>query len=356
MSHRVLHWGTGNTGKLALRGIIGHPQLELAGVFVHNPEKVGQDAGELCGLDAVGIAATNDVDALLALDADCLCYMGDGYGPRSLEAVTEIARFLAAGRNVVSTSINPLVYPRTAPAELRDPIASACRTGGTTFFGNGADPGFGSDLIPLALLGLMDEVDSVRVQEIVNYSHYDVPFVMREMFGFGQPLDFEAPLFTSGDLTLMWGGVVTQMADHLGVELDEIREAHELRAVVADVETAVGTIEAGTTGAIRFEVQGIVEGKPVIVVEHATRIHPDAAPEWPRCTGGDNCYKVILEGRPKLTCELAMEDEHGGDGGLIACAMRMVNAIPFVCEAEPGLLTAADVPLAVGRHLRFAAT
>ena len=141
-----------------------------------------------------------------------------------------MSRFLRAGRNVVSTSLNQLVNPKTAAAELREPLEEACRAGGTSFFNNGADPGFGSDLIPLTLLSLMDDIESVRVQEIVNYSHYDQAWVMRDLFGFGQPLDYQSPLFTSGALTEYWGGVVTMIADALGLELDEIREVHEFAA------------------------------------------------------------------------------------------------------------------------------
>jgi 4-hydroxy-tetrahydrodipicolinate reductase len=349
----VVHWGTGNTGRLALRGLIQHPDRELVGLYVHNPDKVGRDAGELIGLDPTGIIATSDVDELVALDADCLCYLGDGIGPRAAEAIEEMCRFLRAGTNVVGTALNQLVYPKTAAPALLDPLVAACREGGTSFFNNGADPGFGSDLIPLTLLALMDEIESVRVQEIVNYKHYDQAWVMRELFGFGQPLDYASPLFTSGALTEYWGGVVTMVADALGVELEEIRETHDFAALDVDVDTEVGRIDAGTVAAIRFEVQGIVNGRPVVVVEHDTRIHDDAAPDWPTCGGGDNCYRVLLEGRPRLTCELDMEDEHGGDGGLIACSMRVVNAIPAVCDAAPGVLSALDLPMVFGRNVRF---
>ena len=141
------------------------------------------------------------------------------------------------------------------------------------------------------------------------------------------------------------------IADALGLELDEIREVHEFAAVDKDVDVEIGRIAAGTVAAIRFEVQGVVDGQPFIVVEHDTRIHDDAAPHWPQCRGGDNCYRVLLAGRPKLTCELDMEDEHGGDGGLIACSMRVVNAIPAVCAAEPGLLSTLDLPLVFGRNV-----
>ena len=352
MTYRVVHLGTGNAGKLALRGILAHPDLELVGLHAYSPEKIGRDAGELAGVDPVGVTATGDLDALLAVDADCLCYMGDGLqdaGP----AVATMARFLEAGRNVVTTSVLALVNPATAAPELREPIEAACKAGGTTFFCNGADPGFASDLIPVTLLSLMDDVRAVRIQEIINYGFYDQVETMRVLFGFGQPPGYDAPLFSSGALTEYWGGVITLIAARLGVELEEIRETHEVAVMDRDLDIAVGRIDAGTTAAIRFDVQGIVNGRPAIVVEHYTRVHADAAPDWPRCAGGENGYRILLEGRPELACEVTMADEHGGDGGLIANGMRVVNAIPFVCDTGPGLLDTFDVPFAVSRNLHF---
>ena len=338
MTYRVLHCGTGNAGALALRGVIAHPDLELVGVLAYSPDKIGRDAGELTGGEPVGIVATDDLDAVLSLEADCLCYMGDGL-QHPEESVETMCWFLAAGTNVVTTSILALVNPATARPDLLEPVEAACRAGGTTFFCNGADPGFASDLIPLTLLALMDDVEAVRIQEIINYGFYDQVETMRVLFGFGQPLDYEAPLFTSGALTEYWGGVIALVAAKLGVKLEEIRETHDLVAMDHDVEIAVGTIEAGTTAAIRFDVQGIVNGRPAIVVEHYTRVDTDAAPEWPRCAGGENGYRILLEGRPQLACEITMADEHGGDGGLIANGMRVVNAIPFVCDTAPGSST-----------------
>ena len=352
MTYRVLHCGTGNAGALALRGVIAHPDLELVGVLAYSPDKIGRDAGELTGGEPVGIVATDDLDAVLSLEADCLCYMGDGL-QHPEESVETMCWFLAAGTNVVTTSILALVNPATARPDLLEPVEAACRAGGTTFFCNGADPGFASDLVPLTLLALMDDVEAVRIQEIINYGFYDQVETMRVLFGFGQPLDYEAPLFTSGALTEYWGGVIALVAAKLGVKLEDIRETHDLGAMDHDVEIAVGTIEAGTTAAIRFDVQGIVNGRPAIVVEHYTRVDTDAAPEWPRCAGGENGYRILLEGRPQLACEITMADEHGGDGGLIANGMRVVNAIPFVCDTAPGVLDTLGIPSVVSRNVRF---
>lgn len=352
MSLSVVHFGTGNTGRHGLAQIIQDPALDLIGVGVTSPEKVGADAGTLCGQPSTGIVATDDLEALLALEADCLAYFGEGIA-RPLEAVADMARFLARGTNVVTTSLNQLVYPPTAAPEFRDPLQEASAQGSASFFNNGADPGFGSDLIPVTLLALMGRTDSVRIQEIVNYAYYDQQDVMRHVFGFGQALDYDAPLFNGGALTAYWGGVVTQIARILGAEVDEIREAHEVRSLDHDVEIAVGTIEAGTVAAIRFEVQAIVRGEPAVVVEHVTRIDDQAAPDWPVCRDRRDCYQIHIAGWPNIDCEVKLTDEDGNDGGLIATATRVVNAIPTVCAAEPGLLSFLDIPPVVGRVIGF---
>ena len=193
MTYRVVHWGTGNAGRLALRGIINNPELELVGLYAWNPEKVGKDAGELCDLGpTTGITAIGDVDELLAIDADCFCYMGDALQDTK-PSIDVMSRFLAAGRNVVTTSVLALANPATAAPEIREPLEAACKEGGTTFYCNGADPGFASDLMPITLLSLMDDVEAVRIQEIINYGFYDQVETMRVLFGFGQALDYDAP-------------------------------------------------------------------------------------------------------------------------------------------------------------------
>jgi hypothetical protein len=162
MAYRVIQWGTGNVGAFALRCIIDHPELELVGVWVHSSAKAGNDAGELCGARATGIRATNDTDALLALDADCVCYTATA-DLRPFEAVQDICRILAAGKNVVSSSVVPLVHPKSFVPELRDQLAAACQQGGTSFFTSGIDPGFANDLLPLTVTGLCGRWEEVRV-------------------------------------------------------------------------------------------------------------------------------------------------------------------------------------------------
>jgi 4-hydroxy-tetrahydrodipicolinate reductase len=169
--------------------------------------------------------------------------------------------------------------------------------------------------------------------------------------GFGQPLDATPLLLTPGALRFAWGGTIRLLAEGLGVELDEIREVHERRPAEVSFDTPIGHVEEGTMAALRFEVQGIVDGRPVLVVEHVTRLHEQLAPDWPR--GGDGGYRVIVKGVPQMTLTLEMADEHGDHavGGVVLTATRLVNSIPAVCAAAPGLLSALDLPLVTGRGL-----
>jgi len=174
MPYRVIQWSTGNVGRFALRCIIGHPELELVGVWVSSATKAGKDAGALCGAGPVGVRATTDAEALLRLDADCVCYTATA-DLRPFEAVEDICRILASGKNVVSSSVVPLVHPRSFFPEVRDKLEDACRAGGTSFLTSGIDPGFANDLLPLVLSGLSERWEEVRILEIINYATYDQP-------------------------------------------------------------------------------------------------------------------------------------------------------------------------------------
>jgi hypothetical protein len=351
MVYRVAQWGTGNVGRLAVRGILEHPDLELVGVLVHSADKAGRDAGELAGLPPMGVAATDNREDILTLGADCVSYMATG-DLRPDEAVADMCRVLEAGTNVVSTSVVPLVYPPSAPARYREPLAAACKAGGVSCFTSGIDPGFANDLVPFAFLGTVERVDSVRVMELLDYSTYDQADVLFDIMGFGKPLEQLPLLLQPGVLGLAWGGTVSVLAAGLGVELDEIREVHERVPAGRDYETPLGTVAAGTTAGMRFEVQGIMGGEPRVVLEHVTRINEEVAPEWPTLPGQGG-YRVDIDGNPALHCQFHYEGEDGdhNTGGLTATAMRCLNAIPAVCEAEPGLLSVLDLPLITGRGL-----
>ena len=347
----MIQWATGAVGTHALRSLIEDPQFELVGVYVHSPDKVGLDAGELADLPVLtGIKATDDADRLVATAADCVVYTAVGE-TRQRAAVTEIAALLRSGKNVVSTSMMNLIYPPSANPKVTDVLAAACAAGHTTLFTNGIDPGFSGDLMPLAALSLCERVESIRVQELADYgTHPDSSWAMP--FGFGQPPGAPAPILSPGVPTLYWGGMVRLLADALQVTLDAVTETTDRFVAAERFEVPMAVIEAGTVSAIRFEVAGMVAGKPVISAEHVTRTRADQAPDWPQPPPGHaSVHRVAIEGSPPLTLDLSLRAGSLGRGGVLATAMRVVNAIPAVCDAAPGLVTTLDLPIAPGRRL-----
>jgi 4-hydroxy-tetrahydrodipicolinate reductase len=248
-----------------------------------------------------------------------------------------------------------LLYPdRTLPDEMVEGIHEAGRAGNASLHVNGIDPGFANDVLPLVMTSLSQRIDHVRVSEIADYSTYYQPVVMRDLFGFGQSMDAKPLLWESGILTTAWGPVVRVIADGLGVTLDEpLVEQVDRRPADADTKTVSVDIAAGTMGSVRFQVVGTVEGVPRVTLEHVTRTAPDQVPEWPTPLEGDGCYRVEISGEPQMKVEFTHHGEHGDHNvsGMIVTTQRLVNAVPAVVAATPGLVTALDLPLVTGRGL-----
>ncbi|MED5813669.1 Gfo/Idh/MocA family oxidoreductase [Mycolicibacterium sp. 050232] len=354
MTIRVAAVGTGNVGKHALKQLVTNPDYELTGVWVSSSAKAGKDAGELAGLDvSTGIVATDDLDSILADQPDCVVYtaLADNRLPEALE---DYRRILAAGVNVVASSAVFLQYPwQVLPAELIEPIETAAEAGSSTLFVNGIDPGFANDLLPLALAGACQQIEQIRCMEIVDYATYDSAAVMFDVMGFGKPLDETPMLLQPGVLTLAWGSVVRQLAAGLGIELDEVTEEHTRVPAPEDFDIAAGHIPAGTTAALRFEVRGMRDGKAAVVLEHVTRLRDDLCPEWPQPAQEGGSYRVVVTGEPCYTLDLRLSSPNGdhNHAGLVATAARVVNAIPAVVDAKPGIRTTLDLPLITGRGL-----
>ena len=348
---RTAVWGTGNVGRAAIRSIDAHPDLVLSHVLVANPDKVGRDAGDLAELGReLSVAATDDVDAVLGDAPDAIVYAASG-DIRPDDAVADIIRALRSGAVVVTPSVYPLYDPTNAPAEIVDPVHAAAVEGGSALFVSGIDPGWGNDVLPVLATALAGTIDEIRCQEIFDYTTYDQPDSVRYLIGMGEPMDYEPPMVAPTVPTMVWGGQVRMIARALGVELDEIRETLLRRELDETVTNRMGEFAKGTQGALRFEVQGIVGGEPRIVVEHITRIHPSCAPDWPMPPeGGDGAHKVIIEGRPRIEINVEATDEGGNRaaGGNATAVGRLVNAIPWLRAAAPGLYDALDVPLSPG--------
>jgi hypothetical protein len=341
--HRVVHVGTGLTGREALRAIIEDPALELVGVKVSTPEKVGMDAGQLCGGAYTGVPATDDVAAVLALTPDCVAYCATAVR-REEEAISDIAGYLEAGINVVTISTIPMVYPAAAPTQWREALESAAARGNSTFYATGSEPGFISLNIPTALLAGAGRVDSYRMDEYAldldkSYPIWDV---LHESMGFGKPDGHVPARIASGKVNRDWGTVVRYIADILGFDLDGIELDWETPLAPIDLETAIGVIPQGTICAHRWQLAGIVDGQPAVAVQYFATVTATPWPErWPKpAREGEGGMVFRVNGSPSMSLELHFEHSTTDrvNPGVAVTALAAVNAIPDVVQAPPGMI------------------
>jgi len=354
MTIRVAQIGTGNVGAHALRALITNPDYELTAVWVSSEAKAGRDAADLVGLNTTtGIKATTDLDEVLATGPDCAVYtaMADN---RLMEALDDYRRILAAGVNVVGSGPVFLQWPwKVIPDEMIQPLEDAARAGDSSLFVNGIDPGFANDLVPLALAGTCQRVEQLRCVEILDYATYDSATVMFDVMGFGKPMDEIPMLLQPGVLSIGWGSVVRQLAAGLGVELDGIEETYVREPAPEAFDIASGHIPKGSAAALRFEVIGLVGGAPAVVVEHVTRLRDDLCPHWPQPVQPGGNYRIEVTGEPTYVMDLCLSSPNGdhNHAGVLATAMRIVNAIPAVVAAPAGIRTTLDLPLVSGKGL-----
>lgn len=345
MAVRVVQWTTGNVGQRSARAVIAHPELELIGCYAWSAEKVGRDVGELCGIDPVGVAATDDVDALLALRPDCVVY-----NPM-WQDVDELLRILEAGVNVVSTAA--FINGRGLGAG-RDRIADACRRGGSSMFGTGINPGF-AELLSVVTAGICDRVDKITITESADTTLYDSPATERPA-GFARPIDDpELPAMTAKG-TAVFGEAVAMVADALGVELDEIACEAEYAQTTEDLDLGSWTIPAGCVAGIAADWHGRVDGRSVVELQIRWKKGRTLEPDWPIEDG----YVIQVDGRPTVRTRLEFLPPPDFEAttfadfmvlGMIMTAMPAINAIPRVVAAPPGIVTYIDLPLPLPRRL-----
>lgn len=351
MKKRVIVWGTGNVGRPAIRAVVSHQNLELVGVVVANPKKVGRDAGEIAGVDPVGVLATDQGHALLAKGVDAVVYTATA-DTRPEEAMVDLLACLKAGANVVSSAFYAFLYPPLTPPEMAEQVEAACKEGNSSLFVSGIDPGWAMDVFPVFLSGMVADIEEVRSQEIFNYALYDQPEVVRHVIGFGLPMDELPPMLLDFSLRFVWEPMVRMIADGMGQTLDEVETYVERLPLQKTIDVpGMGVFEEGTQGAFRFEVRGICHGRPLIVLEHVTRIDDDCAPDWPYPPEGQGCHRVLIKGTPHLNVTIHGEDpvEPGpAGGGNATAACRLVNAIDALCLAPEGIVSPLDLPLITG--------
>lgn len=345
-TYRVIQWMTGDVGQVGIRHFASCPVFDLAGVLVHSKDKVGKDAGEIAGIAPIGVTASDDVDAMMALDADCVFYT-----PVIMDVDT-VCRLLRSGKNVVTTTgfFHPSAHFRDAAEQIR----AACSAGGTSFHAGGIHPGYAGDLLPLTLARVMSRVDTIHVYEVVDVLK-DAPTDHIDWMGFGNDKDtfLSAPTILGLGLPF-FAQSMYMIADGLGVTIDEVTAAAiDVATAAADIPHSDGAIPKGTVAAQRHEWTAWVDGKPLIVF-HA--IYVTAGPELldPAWDWGETRYEIVIDGDPPT--ELTLKGVRQPDGtmshpGYDWTAMGAINAIPDVCDGPPGWRNHLDLGLIRPRGL-----
>lgn len=351
MPYKVVQWGTGNVGTHALRAIIERPDLELAGVRVYDPAKVGKDAGELIGESPTGIHCTDDADALLALGADCVNYNGLGttLADPFAETLDDLCHILSSGSNVTTSALDLLIYPASADPKVRARLEKACRAGQSTFFDSGVNPGFTMDLWPITMSRISRTIDQIHIVEALSMREYTSSHVM-DFMGFGQPPDAESQLdvMHSDQSRSPFYTSLAMVAAALRFELEDVRYTREVALAQEPIEIAVGTVDPGTIAVTKIRFAGVARGREVLVNEFVWRISDDVAPDWER---GDK-WILQIDGDPTMRSEVhAMTQTDAQRPTSLTVAMAALNAVPTVCDSAWGVRSALDLPTWGGGYL-----
>lgn len=342
--YRVVQWTTGNVGKSSVAAIARNPTLELVGCYAWSPDKAGKDVGELVGIEPLGVAATNDVQALLALKPDVVVY-----NPMWIN-VDELVEILSAGVNVVATASFITGHNQ---GEGRERIAEACRKGGSTMFGSGISPGYVNQLAIVAA-GICDRVDKITVNEAADTTFYDSPETEKPV-GFGQPIDHPDLQAMTAHGTGVFGEAVRMIGDALGIEFDEVRCDAEYAQTTEDLDLGSWTIPAGGVAGVFVSWKGIVGDTTRVELTLRWRKGQTLQPDWQIDQDG---WVIEVAGRPTVTMKVGFLPPPDFEAttleefmvlGHIMTATPPINAIPAVVGAAPGILTYNDLPLILPR-------
>lgn len=344
---KVIQWGTGATGKLTAKAVQKASDLELVGCYTTSAHKNGRDVGDICGTSPMGVKATTSREDIFAMPADCVLYM-------TMEEFTvdralgDICRLLSSGKNVIATAATILFHPKAIGQEAVDRLEAACREGGTSYFGTGIEPGWASVTLPLLISGIVARIDSILIQEILDYRAYATTASMFDMMGFGaKPPEPQAPMSMSLHQAAPYSAPLMMLADALGFTIDNVIFESDVAVAERDLEVAAGRIAAGTVSAKHYAFTAMVDGKPKVKIEHFTRAGDPGPIDWPLGQG----FYITIRGEPsmKLSVDLALHGNQPTDDGALIAAMHVVHAIEPVCAAPVGIRSVLDLPPIIGR-------
>jgi 4-hydroxy-tetrahydrodipicolinate reductase len=338
--YRVVQWASGNIGSRALRAVLEHPDLTLAGLYAHTPDKAGRDAGELCGLGPTGVVATHDIDEIVALGADCVLYM-----PRACD-MDDVCRLLASGANVVTTRGE---FHRAASLDpaVRERVEAACESGKSSIHSTGSSPGFITEALPLALSSIQRRLDGLIIEEFADLSQRDSPGLLFDVMGFGRPpAEYDERRLSA--VRDSFGPSLHMVADTLSIPLDSVEAEGEVATAPRPIHIAAGTLRPGTVAAQRITVSGLRDGRPLLRFRATWYCATDLDRAWDlRATG----WHVTIDGDAPLDIDLRFPVPLDRMAAMSPSytANRAVNAVPVLCEASPGIRSTADLPHIVAR-------
>ena len=348
--YRVIQWGVGNVGTIALRHFAHNPAYELVGVLCNRPEKVGKDAGELCGKAPTGVFATNDKDAIEALDADCVFYAPLWSDP------DEVCRLLRAGKNVVASGGAWWYRTEHSQADI-DKIHAACLEGGTSFHAGGVNPGFAGDLLVLTLARIVSQIDTIHIYEVVNFGRDTLKYLFEMGMG-TDPAGFEDGPNLLGQAWPLFAQSMAMIVEGMGKTVDRYTTEVELGVATRDIpfeggKTSdmpgfKGVIKKGTVARQHHKWTSWVDNKPLVIFHEIYTMDTFDAIEpqedWPQ----HYHYRIVIEG--DSSTELILQGAKDPDGGYALpgytwTAMGPANAIPAVVDAPPGFMSHNDLGL-----------
>lgn len=350
---RVVVIGTGNVASIAIRSLKGREDMELVGVWAHREtaaDVIGTDSGLLDSDEPNGVIITGDEEEIFSLNPDCAVMVINIRDPRAAAAVNGewYSKFLSRGINVVSTSVADLMWPEKAAAKgLCDKLDEIGKANNASIFVNGQEPGYAENQAML-LASCSNTIKTLTISEMYNYSTTPAREELAPSYGFDEDPEFQAILEIPDVQKSIWGLTIHHMANAMGYELEDITTMFEKQVTDHDIECAWGTIKAGKVVAVRVRTCGIINGREAIVIEHVNRMAQNVAMDWP-WTSRVGQIRVTIEGDPNLQVDMNVgvpeKPEELSYDGYVLTAMRVVNAIPEVCKAKPGVLTIHDLPL-----------
>lgn len=339
-TYRVVQWATGRIGAASLRGLVRSSQFEVVGVYVHSADKDGRDAGEICGMEPIGIAATCDPARIIALKPDCIIAMPEGAN------VDDMCRFLAAGINIATSRVDYL-EPFTMDQTGRARIEEACRQGQASIHASGCSPGFSSEALPLVLMSMSRSMDCLTIDEYADIPASCPDVQVTDVMGFGREPSRTFDPHLLDHIGHGFRQSLNVLARAVGVAIEEMAVIGETANARQRFLLPGGTpIEAGTVAVQRITVTAMRDAKPFLRFRLNWHTTLDLDADWEmRQTG----WKVRIDGETPLDAEITfpVSAERWSPAMAELTANRVINAVPYLCEAPPGICTTIDLPMIV---------